>query len=152
MELQPKIKELIAESVKTIGLDFWGSQVIARGSILRIYIDKAAGVTVDDCAQASQQISLILDDHPPLPGEYTLEVSSPGLDRLLLSLNHWHKNIGKMVSVEMFEPLDGKSKLRGRLVNLEEDRQALLECQQTVISVPLKQVKRARLVPEFKQN
>src|SRR5690606_23991390 len=78
------IHQIVEPVVNAMGLQLWGVEYIGQGrhTLLRIYIDKEGGINVEDCAEASHQISSILDVEDPIASEYTLEVSSPGLDRM----------------------------------------------------------------------
>ncbi len=90
-----------------------------RGGVLRVFIDRAAGeggsVTVDDCARVSDAVSAVLDRTDPIPGQYTLEVSSPGLDRVLRTPAHFERFVGERVFVELKLPLDGRRRFVGVL-------------------------------------
>ncbi len=115
------IAEMIAPTVTALGLELWGIEHIGQGkhSVLRIYIEKEQGVTIDDCAQVSRQISALLDVEDPIPGEYTLEVSSPGLDRPLFCLQQYEQFAGNEVELRMRTPLDGRRKFKGRILKVE---------------------------------
>src|SRR5690348_9661657 len=93
--LEPAVEALGFELVE---LEFHGQ---GGGSLLRLYIDKAAGVTVDDCEQVSRQVSAVLDVEDPLPGAYTLEVSSPGLDRPLRKQADYARFAGRQAKLEL---------------------------------------------------
>lgn len=150
MFLTEALEKSIAQAMAILGLNVWGIRFIVQQQLLRVYIDKETGVTVDDCAVASKHISTLLDNDNPVGGSYTLEVSSPGLDRPLLCQDHWYISIGEVLQIELLTPIDGKRKLRGALVSVEDDC-ATLENDQTVSLVPLNQVKRANIVPDFEQ-
>src|SRR5210317_906283 len=83
-----QIAELLESSVAALGFELWGVEYLSQGrhSTLRVYIDAEDGITVDDCARVSEQVGSVLDVEDPINGEYTLEVSSPGMDRLLFRL------------------------------------------------------------------
>ena len=148
MFLTEALEQSITQAIATLGLSFWGMQFIVQRQLLRVYIDKETGITVDDCALASKHISVLLDNDNPNSASYTLEVSSPGLDRPLLCQDHWHVSIGEVLQVELLAPVDGKRKLKGTLVSMK-DGCAALENNQIVSWVPLNQVKRANVVPDF---
>jgi len=115
---------------------------------LRVYIDKPGGVTVDDCADVSRQLSAILDVEDPLPGSYMLEVSSPGLDRPLVTANDFRRFIGEMVKVQMHQPIAGRKRFKGRLLAASDER-VTLEVDGEQFDLVLADVERARLVPQF---
>ena len=87
------VTELIDTTIQVLGLDLWGVELLQQGkySLLRIYIEREEGVTIEDCEKVSRQVSALLDVEDPIAGEYTLEVSSPGMDRPLFSIEHYLK-------------------------------------------------------------
>ena len=87
------LQDRLASLVSNMGYEFVGCELNRHsgGSLLRIYIDKETGVNVDDCARVSRQVSATLDVEDPIQGRYTLEVSSPGIDRPLFDLSHYKK-------------------------------------------------------------
>jgi ribosome maturation factor RimP len=91
-------------------------------TLLRVYIDKAGGITHGDCQNVSEQLSAMLDVEDPFPGSYTLEVSSPGLDRELRKPSDYQHFAGRRARVILREPLDGQTVVEGRLAGLEGDR------------------------------
>ena len=93
-------------------------------TVLRLYIEKEGGVTLDDCEQVNYAVEPALDADDPIPGAYVLEVSSPGIERKLVKDAHYHNNIGKLVEVKLHKPLSAEEKqkkFRGILLGLEED-------------------------------
>ncbi len=88
---------------------------------LRVYIDSPEGVDVDDCADVSRQLSAILDVEDPIAGEYSLEVSSPGLDRPLVLPEHYRRFVGETVKLTLAQPLAGRRKFKGRLLEATDD-------------------------------
>jgi len=115
-------------------------------ALLRVYIDKEARVTVDDCAQVSHQISGVLDVEDLIPGKYTLEVSSPGLDRPLFGEEHFVRFAGHEVRIQLTTPLHGRRKFKGRLVGVRGG-QVVLASEGQELLVPLEAIDKARLVP-----
>jgi len=117
------ITELIEPTVLAMELQLWGIDLSQRGkySILRIYIEREEGVTITDCEKVSRQVSAILDMEDPIAGEYTLEVSSPGLDRPLFTSEQFGRFIGSDVKVRLLHPVDGRRKLNGSIENVSGD-------------------------------
>ena len=117
------ITELIEPTVLAMGLQLWGIDLSQRGkySILRIYIEREKGVTITDCEKVSRQVSAILDMEDPIAGEYTLEVSSPGLDRPLFTSEQFGRFIGSDVKVRLHHLVDGRRKLNGSIENVSGD-------------------------------
>lgn len=117
-------------------------------ALLRIYIDNETGITVDDCEKVSRQVSGVLDVEDPIPGHYTLEVSSPGLDRPLFEAAHFARFAGHRARVHLDLPLNGRKKWVGLLKGLRND-QVVLESEGTELLIPLERIEKARLVPDF---
>lgn len=144
-----ELRELLAPVVSSLGYEFWGLEYIqGRGAVLRIFIDHENGISVDDCATVSHQVSGVLDVEDPIPGEYNLEVSSPGMERPLYTLEQWARFVGEPVQVKLLAPLSGKRKFTGNIeaVNGEE---VLVNVEGESLTVPFAQVDRATLVPVF---
>jgi len=118
--LREKIKPLVEqEDLELVELEFFES---GPASVLRIYVDKAGGVTVDQCADLSRKISDFLDTEDLIPHRYMLEVSSPGLDRPLSTEADFKRKIGERVRVYLKEAVKGKTELVGKIKNLEGKR------------------------------
>jgi len=117
--------------------------------LLRVFIDKEGGVTLDDCGQVSREIEAVLDVEDPIPYSYVLEVSSPGLDRPLKQLNDFKKNMGKTARVVTFEPIDRQTFFIGRIVDVTDDEISLLLPRDRKIVVPYKYISKARLEVEL---
>ncbi len=147
---EQQIEGLLKEAVASFGCEIWGVEYFAVGkrSKLRIYIDKPDGVSIDDCESVSREIGDRLDVEGLFGGGYTLEVSSPGLDRILFKPEHFEANIGALVDVRLNFPCSGRKRFVGQLASIE-DAQALLRLEDTEYLLPLANVRRARLVPQF---
>lgn len=125
-----------------------------RGGLLRIYIDLAGsaagddgrGVSVDDCAQVSQAASRALEDHDPIAGQYTLEVSSPGSDRILRKHGHFERFVGKRAVLELKLAIDGRRRFTGRLCGVSP-RAVRLDVDGLERELPLEWIQKARLKP-----
>lgn len=137
--------------VESLGYEFWGLEYIqGRGATLRIYIDRDSdeGVSVDDCALVSHQVSGVLDVEDPIPGEYNLEVSSPGMERPLFTIEQWCRYIGEDIQIRLLAPVAGKRRLTATLTAIEGD-DVLLDVKGEALRVPFAQVDRANLVAKF---
>jgi ribosome maturation factor RimP len=121
-----------------------------RGGVLRIFIDRAAdagsGVTVDDCATVSHAVSQVLETEDPIKGHFTLEVSSPGLDRILRTRAHFERFVGTQVSVELKLPLDGRRRFAGVLKSVGGDT-IVVEVDGKAHELPFDRIQKARLRP-----
>jgi len=113
-------------------------------SVVRIFIDTPAGITVDDCERASREVAALLDVDDPIPTAYTLEVSSPGFDRVLRTPAHFERAVGSRVFVELKMPRDGRRRYTGTLqgistagIELEVDKQK--------VDIPFDEIGKARL-------
>ena len=122
------ITELIDTTIQALGLDLWGVELLQQGkySLLRIYIEREEGVTIEDCEKVSRQVSAIMDVEDPIAGEYTLEVSSPGMDRPLFSVEQYKQYVGSEVDLKLRRPLDGRRKFKGQIIKVSGDIVGLL--------------------------
>jgi ribosome maturation factor RimP len=145
------LKASIAAAVESLGYEFVGLEYRGSGdsgSLLRVYIDHADGVDLDDCAAVSHQVSGVLDVEDPIGGHYTLEVSSPGLDRPLFSKQHFERFAGSRVSIKLRQKLQDRRRFEGVLQGVRED-DVVVEVDGSEFRLPLDQIEKARLVPEF---
>ncbi|MBM7333143.1 ribosome maturation factor RimP [Alcanivorax marinus] len=144
-----QLKELLAPLVEDLGYTLWGIQYLqGRGAVLRLFIDHEDGITVDDCARVSNEVSGLLDVEDPIPGEYNLEVSSPGLDRPLFELSQFDRYQGEDVQLTLLAPVAGKRKLTATLVAVDGDT-LVVTLDGDTLRIPYSQVDRARLKPRF---
>ncbi|MFW6216422.1 MAG: ribosome maturation factor RimP [Desulfohalobiaceae bacterium] len=146
--LYKQLQELIRPLVQGLGLELWGLELPAapRGGVFRIYIDSPQGVNVEQCAELSRHLNYLLDVQDPFPGSYTLEVSSPGLDRAFFSLQQMKPYLGREVLLKLKEPLQGRIKWQGGLLDIQGE-EVLLECSPgEQVRIPWQDVKKARLV------
>jgi ribosome maturation factor RimP len=123
-----------------------------RGGVLRIFIDRRAedsslGITVDDCANVSHAVSQVLEIQDPIKGHYTLEVSSPGFDRILRTRAHFERFVGERIFAELKLPIDGRRRFVGVLKSIAEDA-VVVEVDGKAHSLPLERIQKARLRPE----
>jgi ribosome maturation factor RimP len=111
------LQSFIAPAVEALGYEFWGCEYHPQGrfSLLRVYIDSPGGITVDDCAKASAQISAVLDVEDPIQSEYDLEVSSPGLERPLFTVAQANKFITEPIFVRLRIAQQGRRNFTGIL-------------------------------------
>ncbi len=119
------------------------------GQFLRLYIDHADGITVEDCERVSRQVSDLLDAEDLVRGEYTLEVSSPGLDRPLFTLEQHQRFVGEQVSLRLRAPVAGRRRVQGRLLAVDADSLSVALAEDEVLNIPFRDVDRSRLVPDW---
>lgn len=151
MTLEQKIESLVAPAIEALGIELWGCEYIAAGkdSTLRIYIDRPqVGVTVDDCAKVSRQVSAIMDVEDPISSAYLLEISSPGMDRPLFKPEHYPPYIGKTVNVRSRLAIMGRRKFKGELLEANSE-QIVVEVDREVYEIPLSSIDKANLVVEL---
>jgi len=119
---------LIGTTVQALGLELWGVELLQQGrySLLRVYIEREEGVTIEDCEKVSRQVSALLDVEDPIAGEYTLEVSSPGVDRPLFSVEQYAKYVGSEVNLKLRRAVDGRRKFKGQIIKVSGDIVGLL--------------------------
>ncbi|MCC1497073.1 ribosome maturation factor RimP [Alcanivorax sp. 1008] len=146
-----EIQAMLQPVVESLGYEFWGLEYIqGRGATLRIYIDRDSdeGISVDDCALVSHQVSGVLDVEDPISGEYNLEVSSPGMERPLFTIEQWARYAGEDIQIRLLAPVAGKRRLTATLTAIEGD-DVLLDVKGEALRVPFAQVDRANLVAKF---
>lgn len=139
--------ELLEPSLRALGYELIDLDVrTGRNGLLRLFIDKDPRVTLADCEYVSEQIGALLDVEDPLPGHYTLEVSSPGLDRRLRTRQHFERFVGEEVKVELTVPKEGRRRFRGLLKGIEDDTLEL-EVDERSWFLAVDEIALARLVP-----
>jgi len=145
-----KVEKLVMPILEDEGLELTDVefQREKRGWVLRVYIDKPGGVTLDDCTAISYQLSAILDVEDVIDTSYTLEVSSPGITRPLKGLNDYEKYKGKLVKIKTYKPIDGKKVFRGKLIGLENEI-VKIEDEKGEHEIPFENIAKANLNFEF---
>jgi|ERR1019366_1026658 ribosome maturation factor RimP len=159
-----KVREIAERVAQSSGLEVVDVELLGGGKarMLRIYIDKPAGVTHEDCANFSREAAIIFDVEDAVPGSsYTLEVSSPGLDRKLSKPEEYHRFVGSLVKLMTRDPVNGNRHFEGRLKAFQDGRLSLeLSVRKkskkyqavepgTEVEIELANVEKANLVPEF---
>lgn len=147
---EQRIEGLVTSAVESFGCQLWGVECVAGGkrAKLRIYIDKPDGVSIDDCERVSREISDLLDLEDAFDRSYILEVSSPGLDRILFKAEQFRAKVGALVDLRLNYPMDGRKRLVGQLAAVEGD-QVRMRVDGGDCLLSLENVQRARLVPRF---
>ena len=146
-----KIIDLVRGVVEPMGYELVGVELVAgerRGEVLRVYIDREGGILLDDCSAVSHQLSGVLDVEDPIKGEYSLEVSSPGLARPLFELAHFARFVGRQAKVKLGRPLNGRRNFKGQIAEVEGEQVHLLVDGQPV-QIDFEQIDSAKLIPEF---
>ncbi len=144
---------LLEPTVERMGYEIADLEVQLGGKtgLVRLYIDRPdpeAIIGLDDCETVSRQVSALLDVEDPIPGDYNLEVSSPGLDRRLVKAVHFERYAGSRVKVKLKRLVEGRRNFRAKLVGME-DANVLLREGKTQFAIPLDEIDTARVVPDF---
>jgi ribosome maturation factor RimP len=141
---------MLRPAVEEVGKELLGIEFISAGqhSVLRLFIDHENGIDVDDCAEVSRQVGALLDVEDPISTKYNLEVSSPGLDRPLFTLEHYKQFVGEIIKIKLFERYSGRKNFIG-VLNVVHDEEVEIGCEEEKYSVPFRLIERARLVPQF---
>ena len=142
------LSKLIEPVVQGFGCELWGIEKLQQGRqvVLKIYIESAKGINVDDCARVSRQVSAILDVEDPIPGEYMLEVSSPGVERRLFKPEHFNVCKGEKVQITLRQAFDGRRKFKGLLCGLEDEEVVIRVDDAQEIVLPMDSIERARVL------
>ncbi|QUC06585.1 ribosome maturation factor RimP [Aggregatibacter sp. oral taxon 513] len=148
--LEQKLQDLLQGSVEDLGCELWGieCQRVGRYLTVRLFIDKEGGVTVEDCADVSRQVSAVLDVEDPIADKYNLEVSSPGLDRPLFTFAQYTRYIGQEIVVHLRIPVADRRKWQGELAKIENDMITLIVDKQEQI-LAFGNIQKANVVPKF---
>lgn len=146
--LHDRLVDLIEPLLAQLGYELVDLEYIpARGrGAVRIFIDRPEGVGLDDCERVSREVSARLDVEDPIPTAYTLEVSSPGDDRVLRTRAHFDRFVGSRVFVELAAPRQGRRRYTGLLRNVA-DEGVELEVDRQIVEVPFREIGKARLAP-----
>ncbi|MGD8593617.1 MAG: ribosome maturation factor RimP [Gammaproteobacteria bacterium] len=144
------VQNLIEPVISALGYELVGVEYISQGrrSLLRIYIDHSDGINVHDCERVSHQVSGVLDVEDVIRGQYTLEVSSPGLDRPLFTKEQFERYIGSEVNIRLSIAQQGRKKFKGILRGID-DTNVFLNVDEEEISLPFNAIEKANLVPVF---
>lgn len=142
------VQRLLEPVVTGLGYELIGVELAQGpgGSILRVYIDRDDGITLDDCERVSHQVSGLLDVEDPIRGQYALEVSSPGLDRPLFTPAHYARFTGETVRLQLSRPLNGRRRFKGRLTEAG-DEEIVIEQDGETVRIPFECIEKGRLVP-----
>jgi ribosome maturation factor RimP len=120
--IQDELIKLLTPTIESMGYELWGCEYLAQGkhSLLRIYIDKSEGIGIDDCQAVSKQVSALLDVEDPIQGNYSLEISSPGIPRPLFNSSHYQQYAGQPIQVKTLKPINGKRKFLGTIASVSD--------------------------------
>jgi len=145
-KLLQEVREVVEPILESQGFELVDLeyQRESQGWVLRIYLDREGGVSLDDCAGVSHEVGAILEVKDLIPSAYILEVSSPGLTRPLKKPEDFNRFRNQMVKIKLYEPLEGRRNFKGTLLGLEGDR-VRVEVEQRVYELPLQGIAKANL-------
>lgn len=148
--MSDRLNTLLQPLVEDLGYEFVGLEYHnhPKQSVLRVYIDTDEGIGLGDCEQVSREIAALLDVEDPISGHYNLEVSSPGLDRPLFTLEQYDRFTGEEAKVTLFAPVEGRRKFKGRILGVG-DNQVRLEQDGAEVALVFDNIAKARLVPDY---
>lgn len=147
---QEQLQALIAPIVASLECELWGLEYLTQGryTTLRLYIDAEDGVTLEDCEKVSRQVSSVMDVEDPIDGEYTLEVSSPGMDRPLYTPEQYARYIGEQVGLRLRVARDGRRKFKGTILAVEgADVRVAVDDKEYLLAIDA--IDKANIIPRF---
>jgi ribosome maturation factor RimP len=153
-----KIDKIAAEAAAQNGVEFVHSEIVGslRNAVVRIYIDKPNGVTIEDCSTVSRAMEAVMDAEDFMPSAYVLEISSPGLERPLFKLADFEKFGGKKAKVKASEPIDGQANFNGHIAGVEGDEVLFEDKTNGSVRIPFDKIVKANLkvdlAEEFKKK
>lgn len=149
MKNAENLKAIIEPTVNALGFELWGCLYLPQGrhGLLRIYIDNEDGITVDDCERVSRQVSAMLDVENPIAGSYTLEVSSPGMDRPLFTKEQFERYIGAKINIRLHVPANERRHFSGRLQTVFAN-DLLVQADEGEFKIAFANIAKANVLPE----
>lgn len=150
-EVVERVQEILGPILDSLGLFLWDIEFKREGPrwLLRIYIDRESGVTIEDCEAVSRDIGTALDVDDIITHSYTLEVSSPGLDRSLSRPEHFRRFVGSRIKVKTFQPVEGQKAFRAEIAGLNDGMLRLRLDSGAEIDIPLTNIAKASLEVEI---
>ena len=148
---ESRINELIAPLVQDLGYEFVGIhyQPGSGNGLIRVYIDEPNnGIALEDCEKVSREVEALLDVEDPISGQYTLEISSPGVDRPLFTLAHFAQFEGHEANLTLSKPLAGRRRWKGILCGVDGE-QILMKSEGEEVAIEWSHVVKAKLVPDY---
>lgn len=148
------IVPIVEPVIVGMGYDFWGleCQISANTAQVRIFIDQNEGITLNDCSRVSQQLSAVLDVEDPVEVPYTLEISSPGINRKLFTVEQMKCSVGSQVKVKTSWPIDERRNFRGVLQDVNDENITVVTEDAKNFVIPVEAIKTARLNVDLDLN
>jgi ribosome maturation factor RimP len=145
-----RLNQLLQPLVEDLGYEFVGLEHRSnpKNPVVVLYIDRPEGISIEDCERVSREVAAVLDVEDPIPGQYNLEVSSPGLDRPLFTMEHYQRFCGEVVQLTAFAPVGGRRKFKGEILGAG-DGKLRLDQDGSEVELELGNIAKARLVPDY---
>jgi len=146
-----QLEDILRPVVEGMGYEYWGIEYRSKGyqSMLRVFIDDAEkGIGIDDCEKVSRQISGVMDVEDPIQTEYTLEVSSPGMDRPLFRPEQYQAFVGHQVQIRLRMAFEGRRKFQGLIKGVEDDEVVIVVDDHEYL-LPFDSIEKAQIIPVF---
>lgn len=149
--LEEKARRLAEEVLGTMGLELVDLTYASEHGrkVLRLYIDKPGGITLDDCGEVSREFGMALDVHDFMPESYDLEVSSPGLDRPLKKESDFKRYIGKRAKIKTREPIEGRKNFKALINGVEDGKVLVTDFDDRKFEIHIAIIEKAKLEIEF---
>jgi ribosome maturation factor RimP len=147
---QEILEQLVEPVVTSLGCELWAVEYLTQGryTTIRIYVDGPNGASLDDCERISRQVSSVFDVEDPIDGEYTLEVSSPGMDRPLFKEAHYVVSVGEVINARLRIARDGRRRFKGVITKVE-DGNVFLMVDNEEMQFPVDLIDRANVEPRY---
>lgn len=144
------LEKIIKPTIVDMGFELWGLDYStdSGSAFLRVFIESEKGVSVDDCADVSRRLSILLDVENPISGEYNLEISSPGMSRQFYSLDQYQRFIGSKIKIKLHFNFDGRKNFKGILVGIQ-DNELLINDGENEYFIPFESIYKGSMVPQF---
>jgi ribosome maturation factor RimP len=148
---EKELQNLIEPLVNSLGFSLWGLKLATgkQRGVLKVYIEAEDGVTVDQCAEVSRNLSVMLDVEDPIPGRYSLEVSSPGIEREFFQVDQMRPYVGEELTVHLKDPVEGRKNFAGTLTNVAATEFEIQEPEGECLTFTWDKVKQTRLRYRF---
>ncbi|HKM27435.1 MAG TPA: ribosome maturation factor RimP [Thiopseudomonas sp.] len=145
-----QLQDILTPVIEALGYKSWGIEYVAQGrhSVLRVYIDHEDGIFIEDCEIVSRQLSAVMDVEDPISSEYTLEVSSPGMDRPLFTLEQFAAFVGEQVKIRLRSPVEERRNFQG-LIRSVEDQDVVVQMGEYEYLLPIDLIEKANILPNF---
>ncbi len=147
---QELLEQMVSPVVAALGCELWGLEYLTQGryTTVRIFIDGLNGVSLDDCERVSRQVSAVFDVEDPIDGEYTLEVSSPGMDRPLYSEAQYARYVGETINVRLRIARDGRRRFKGVITKVENG-DVYLQVDNKEVQLSIDTIDKANVEPRY---